>query len=154
MRRLSPGLVWHGKGRTDAVNTELEEWPNQKHSHLRWNVRKASGYISGHTQCLVNYAARYRKGLPIGSGIAESAVNLVVSLRMAKKRQMRWSDEGAHALAQVRVADLHGKPVISQTGLSGFIIFKSCLGLTPYLSKRDVDRRQQGGGKDFGVFAF
>ena len=38
--------------------------------------------------------ARYRKGLPISSGIAESAVNQVVSLRMAKKRQMRWSDEG------------------------------------------------------------
>ena len=57
---------------------------------------------------MVNYAARYRKGLPISSGIAESAVNQVVSLRMAKKRQMRWSDAGAHALAQVRVAELNG----------------------------------------------
>ena len=53
--------------------------------------------------------ARYRKGLPISSGIAESAVNQVVSLRMAKKRQMRLSDEGAHALAQVRVADRNGE---------------------------------------------
>jgi hypothetical protein len=26
---------------------------------------------------------------------------------MAKKQQMRWSDEGAHALALVRVADLN-----------------------------------------------
>ena len=118
-------------------------------------MRKASGYISGHTQYLVNYAARYRKGLPISSGIAESAVNQVVSLRMAQKRQMRWSDEGAHALAQVRVAGLHGEPVISQTGLSRFIIFKyPVLGLTPDLSKRDIDRRRQGGGKDFGVFVF
>ena len=28
---------------------------------------------------------------------------------MAKKRQMRWTDEGAHRLAQVRVADLNGE---------------------------------------------
>jgi hypothetical protein len=57
---------------------------------------------------LVNYGERYRKGLPISSSIAESAVNQVVSLRMAKKRQMRWTDAGAHHLAQVRVAVLNG----------------------------------------------
>jgi hypothetical protein len=57
----------------------------------------------------MNYAARYRKGLPISSSIAESAVNQIVSHRMAKKQQMRWTDEGAHWLAQVRVADLNGQ---------------------------------------------
>ena len=56
---------------------------------------------------LVNYGARHRKGLPISSSIAESAVNQVVSHRMAKKQQMRWTDEGAHYLAQVRVAVLN-----------------------------------------------
>src|SRR6202035_2523788 len=50
---------------------------------------------------------RYHKGLPISSSIAESAGNLVVSHRMAKKQQMRWTDEGAHCLAQVRVAVLN-----------------------------------------------
>jgi hypothetical protein len=78
-------------------------------STLWWNVRKAYGYIQGHTPYLVNYGARYRKGLPISSSIAESAVNEVVSLHMAKKRQMRWSDAGAHTLAQVRVAYLNGE---------------------------------------------
>ncbi|MEO9148679.1 MAG: hypothetical protein ABI212_04790, partial [Burkholderiaceae bacterium] len=33
----------------------------------------------------------------------------VVSHRMAKKRQMRWTDEGAHCLVQVRVAALNGE---------------------------------------------
>ncbi len=28
---------------------------------------------------------------------------------MAKKRQMHWSDDGAHLLAQVRVQDLNGE---------------------------------------------
>ena len=55
----------------------------------------------------MNYGIRYHKGLPISSSIAESAVNLVVSHRMAKKQQMRWTDEGAHCLAQVRVAVLN-----------------------------------------------
>ncbi len=47
--------------------------------------------------------------MPIRSGIAESAVNQIVSMRFAKKRQMRCSDEGAHLLAQVRVQALNGE---------------------------------------------
>jgi hypothetical protein len=42
------------------------------------------------------------------SSIAESAVNEVVSLRCAKKQQMRWTNKGAHLLVQVRVAVLNG----------------------------------------------
>ena len=57
----------------------------------------------------MNYGARYHKGLPISSSNAESAVNQVVSHRMAKKQQMRWTDEGAHCLVQVRVAVLNGE---------------------------------------------
>ena len=66
-------------------------------------------YIESNTRTLVNYGARFRKGLPISSSIAESAVNQVVSHRTAKKRQMRWTDEGAHCLVQVRVAVLNGE---------------------------------------------
>lgn len=58
---------------------------------------------------LVNYANRHHKGLPISSSIAESAINEAVSLRMAKKRQMRLSDEGAHLPAQVRVCAINGE---------------------------------------------
>ena len=34
--------------------------------------------------------------------MAESAVNQVVSKRMVKKQQMRWTPRGAHLLLQVR----------------------------------------------------
>ena len=107
-------LVWHDKGRKaisclQAVNAELEKWRDLEYATLWWNVHKAHCYLQGNTRFLVNYSARYRKGLAISSSIAESAVNQVVSLRMAKKRQMRWSDAGAHALAQVRAADLNGE---------------------------------------------
>ena len=74
------------------------------------NLRRLYFYVENNAATLVNYGARCRKGMPISSSsIAESAVNLVVSHRMAKKQQMRWTDEGAHCLAQVRVADLNGE---------------------------------------------
>ena len=109
--RHAKWLVWHGKGRQavsrlQTLSAKLEE-AGLEHSTLWWNVRKACGYVRGNSQYLVNYGARYRKGLPISSAIAESAVNQVVSFRMAKKRQMRWSDAGAHAIAQVRAAELN-----------------------------------------------
>ena len=76
---------------------------------MYWNLRRLYFYVENNAATLVNYGARYRKGIPISSSIAESAVNLLVSHRMAKKLQMRWTDEGAHCLAQVRVADLNGE---------------------------------------------
>ncbi|MGD9201456.1 MAG: ISKra4 family transposase, partial [Chitinispirillia bacterium] len=37
----------------------------------------------------------------------ESAVNEVISRRMKKKQQMRWTKEGAHLLLQVRIKTLN-----------------------------------------------
>jgi hypothetical protein len=107
-------LVWHGKGgkavaRLKALDASLLTRQGYESSTLWWNLRRLYCYIDNNAGTLVNYGARYRKGLPISSSIAESAVNQVVSHRMAKKQQMRWTDEGAHRLAQVRVADLNGE---------------------------------------------
>lgn len=106
-------LVWHGKAahavaRLKELDRTLLVRPDYEFGTLWWNLHGVAGYIRDNPW-LVNYARRHRKGLPISSSIAESAVNEVVSLRMAKKRQMRWSDEGAHLLAQVRVHDLNGE---------------------------------------------
>jgi hypothetical protein len=46
---------------------------------------------------------------PDEATIVEVVVRQVVGHRMAKHQQMRWTDEGAHRLAQVRVADLNGE---------------------------------------------
>jgi len=93
---------------SESVTTLL--WSTKEgyeHSTLYWNLRRLYFYIENNTGTLVNYGMRYHKGLPISSSIAESAVNLMVSHRMAKQQQMRWTDEGAHCLAQVRVAVLN-----------------------------------------------
>jgi hypothetical protein len=107
-------LVWHGKGgkstaRIKALDALLMANKGYEFSTLWWNLRRLCSYIGNNAATLVNYGARYLKGLPISSSIAESAVNLVVSHRMAKKQQMRWTDEGAHCLAQVRVAVLNSE---------------------------------------------
>jgi hypothetical protein len=103
-------LVWHGKGgnavaRIKALDASLLARQGYEGSTLWWNLRRLYFYIDNNVGTLVNYGTRHRKGLPISSSIAESAV----SQRMAKKQQMRWTDEGAHRLAQVRVADLNGE---------------------------------------------
>ena len=116
-------LVWHGKGgksvaRIKALDAMLMAKQGHEFSTLWWNLRRLSCYIENNAGTLVNYGACHRKGLPISSSIAESAVNLVVSHRMAKKQQMRWTDEGAHCLAQVRVAALNGE--LSAARLAAF----------------------------------
>jgi hypothetical protein len=107
-------LAWHGRGRNSAarvkaLDASLLARKGYEGSTLWWNLRRLYCYIDNNAGSLVNYGARYRKGLPISSSIAETAVNQVVSHRMAKHQQMRWTDEGVHRLAQVRVADLDGE---------------------------------------------
>jgi hypothetical protein len=50
---------------------------------------------------------RYRCGEAISNAFVESAVNQVVSKRMVKKQQMRWSQRGAHLLLQIRTLVLN-----------------------------------------------
>jgi hypothetical protein len=50
---------------------------------------------------------RYRAGEVISSSFVESTVNQVVSKRMVKKQQMRWTPRGAHLLLQIRTRVLN-----------------------------------------------
>ena len=111
--RSAKWLVWHGKSgkaiaRIKALDALLLERQDYEYRTLWWNLHGIACYLRNNAPSLVNYGARHRNGLPISSSIPESAVNQVVSLRMAKKRQMRWTDAGAHHLVQVRVAVLNG----------------------------------------------
>jgi hypothetical protein len=66
-------------------------------------------YLTLNATALVDYGRRYRAGLGIASSGAESVVNSPVNARMNKRRQMRWSPEGAHRVLQVRAADMDGR---------------------------------------------
>jgi hypothetical protein len=107
--QLLEAKAYGGRERIKALDARLLTRTGYQFSTPWWNLDKVSWYLRNNAHTLVNYGARQRKGLPIISSIAESAVNQVVSHRMAKKRQMRWTDEGAHCMVQVRVAVLNGE---------------------------------------------
>jgi hypothetical protein len=91
-------LVWHGKSpkavaRLKHICNAFEMVAGEPFFTLWLNLGRLIGYLESNDRYLVNYSRRHFKWLPISSSIAESAVNEVVSWRMAKKRQMRWSDE-------------------------------------------------------------
>ncbi len=65
------------------------------------------GYIGANATWIPNYGERYRSGEAISNAFVESAVNQVVSKRMVKKQQMRWSQRGAHLLLQIRTRVLN-----------------------------------------------
>jgi hypothetical protein len=64
-------------------------------------------YIDRNQEQIPNYGERHRAGEPVSSATAESTVNQVISRRMVKKQQMRWTPRGAHLLLQVRTRVLN-----------------------------------------------
>jgi hypothetical protein len=72
-------------------------------------VEEFHTYITNNAGFIPNYGERYRHGERISTGFVESTVNQVVSKRMVKKQQMRWSQRGAHLLLQIRTRVLNGE---------------------------------------------
>ena len=70
-------------------------------------VREFGSYISANKTFIPNYGDRYRHGETISTGFVESTVNQVVSKRFVKKQQMRWTEQGAHQLLQIRTKVLN-----------------------------------------------
>ncbi len=72
---------------------------------LSKTVRKRTadllGWLGSTADSLPCHRRRYRLGLPIASSPVESAVNQVVSRRMAKTLQMRWTKGGTQRLLHV-----------------------------------------------------
>jgi len=72
-------------------------------------VQEFATYIERNGGFIPNYGERYRNGERISTRFVESTVNYVVSKRMVKKQQMRWSKRGAHLLLQIRTRVLNGE---------------------------------------------
>ena len=114
--------VWHGDAdgaieRAEQLDFELDTFldddgvdrapaPVRK---LRKLLREFVTYINLNQTYIPNYGDRYRHGELISSAVAESTVNQVISKRMCKQQQMRWTPAGAHRLLQLRVRVLDGE---------------------------------------------
>ena len=82
-----------------------DDSPEQR--KLSKDVAEFGGYIRANTMSIPNYGERFRAGEAVSSAFVESAVNQVVSKRMVKKQQMRWTPRGAHLLLQIRTRVLN-----------------------------------------------
>ncbi len=112
-------FLWHGNVfqalkvlTTIHLDLELASWERDDHGKigkLCKTVQEFHTFIDRNQAFIPNYGERYRNGERISTGFVESAVNQVVSKRMVKKQQMRWSQRGAHLLLQIRTRVLNNE---------------------------------------------
>ena len=101
-------FLWHGKQKSCLQRLEslrrATGWVGTKNP-----LGRLIRYLTGSADLLINYERRRAQGRPISSAGAESAVDYVIGQRMKRNGHMRWSQEGANALLQVRCAVLNGQ---------------------------------------------
>ena len=106
-------FLWHGNvfralETMDDLAMDLDtEEPTAKEITLLKKLEEFETYIRNNAGFIVNYGERWRYGETISTAFVESTVNQVVSKRMVKKQQMRWSQKGAHLLLQIRTRVLN-----------------------------------------------
>jgi hypothetical protein len=106
--------LWHGNVYralqiTEDLEGDLEsrDEGSERAKKLLKAVREFHHYIESNQSSIPNYGDRYRHGETIATSFVESTVNQVISKRMVKKQQMRWTERGAHLLLQVRTRALN-----------------------------------------------
>jgi hypothetical protein len=101
--------MWHGNvfralQVIDDLVMDLEdiELTTENVKKLRKMVGEFRGYIAANRPFIPNYGDRYRHGETISTAFVEATLNQVVSRRMVKQQQMRWTQRGAHLLEAIR----------------------------------------------------
>jgi hypothetical protein len=113
--------LWNGKAKDAKVSLEriravmhhFRGEPGDRRSaapsRKLWTALRAlDKYLVGQSDRLVDYGARHRAGLRVGTALTEGTANFLVNRRMAKSQQMRWTRRGADRLLQVRCAVYNG----------------------------------------------
>ena len=98
---LMKDWLWHGK--IEPVQTLLRSWQHEGSVGSEGKaVREALSYLEHQRAWIGSYEAWRQQGYPVGSGIIERAVALIINRRM-KKRGMRWLRRNATSLVTLRV---------------------------------------------------
>ena len=108
--RLWHGYVHRALTASDALleQCEFASVVDDAFYRLHGKLSEFRNYIWKNRASIPRYADRQQFREHFSTAFAESAVNEIVSKRMAKSQQMRWSKRGAHLLLQVRVKVLDG----------------------------------------------
>ena len=96
---------WLWQGQVEKASARLQHWREQQAEEGR-ALHDAITYLREQRAWIGSYEQWKAQGLPVGSGIIERAVSLVINRRM-KKRGMRWKRDNATALAALRVTLLN-----------------------------------------------
>jgi hypothetical protein len=103
--------LWHGNVYWALQVVERLEFDLEAIAEHSESAKKLLKAVYEFGQCIKanrvfipNFGDRYRHGEAISTAFVESTINQVVSKRMVKRQQMRWSQRGAHLLLQVRTA--------------------------------------------------
>ena len=90
-------FCWHGNvlralQTIDDILVDLDiSEPSPEQARLLKAVREFDSYIRANAGRIPNDGERQRAGEAISTAFTESAVNQVISKRMVKKQQMRWT---------------------------------------------------------------
>lgn len=109
--------IWNGKAKNaqktfDRIRKVMQLYKGECGHRTRcvasrklWHaLHEIDQYLRNQSARLVNYGARYRTGMRVGTAVTEGTANFLVNRRMNKSQQMRWSRRGADLVLQVRCA--------------------------------------------------
>jgi len=102
---------WHGRTQRGLIGlVRLQQWAHAKcFGHISAMGKLGNAlldtirYLEANADSLPNYGQRYRAGLRVSTGFAESAVNEIIAKRMTKKQQMRWNRYTVQQFLDVRI---------------------------------------------------
>jgi hypothetical protein len=105
--KCSPRLLdWLWEGKTSEAVDGLKELRPDGDQEPVPALEETIRYIDGQRDWMGDYAAWQAEGYPIGSGLVERAVELVINRRL-KRQGMRWLRNNAGALVALRVATIN-----------------------------------------------
>lgn len=100
LHRAVPDLLWHGEREATVAALTALRPPAAADSIAR--LEDAIAYVQSQRAWLGDYAAWQAAGYPVGSGLIERAVALVINRRM-KRQGMRWRRANASCVVALRV---------------------------------------------------
>jgi hypothetical protein len=102
LHRAIPEHLWHG--RVDEALAALAALRPADGAEPARALEEAIAYLEHQRGWLGDYAAWRAAGYPVGSGLVERAVAVVINRRM-KRRGMRWKRANADAVVALRVRE-------------------------------------------------
>ena len=111
--QLSLHRSWLWQGGVDQAVQGLRTLATGLPAEAGQTIQKAITYLENQRPWIGSYEHWRKLGYPVGSGMIERAVALVINRRM-KKRGMRWCRQNATAVVALRTALLNDDWILPQ----------------------------------------